>query len=192
MHLLFTLLVLCFASALGLKAQVGANPLCFMGVAIEGDPHTFAKRLEAKGFTEVKREADFILMKGHFTGSDVHTTIMSARNKIYSVGVFLDSYDNWRSLVNQYEQYKKMYIRKYGDPTSTQEIPAPLNATNRGQMRELQEGGVTYGSKWMMPLGEISMSINKAVERFLAGQVCIVYTNTEAQKRIAAERLKDI
>lgn len=112
------LLFLVFSIMLSINAYSQGH-LEFKGVPIEGDINSFVKKLESKGF-EVNGYVDTnVLMNGLFTGLPVDLIVFGSKNTktVWKVSVSIGNDElEWKDLKALYEEYKELYIKKYGDP----------------------------------------------------------------------------
>lgn len=173
-QLLFTLCIIC--SVFFANAQ---EHLSFKGIPIEGSITTFCQKLMAKGFSQIGKEKNIRLFKGNFTGRNASVAVEATDNgqDVHTVYVIFDESDSWKVLVNTYEQYKDLYIEKYGQPSKCMEYNPSHTETNTSQMLDLNEGKVTYASIFNAPGGSITISI--VAGKFYKGFVGIRYEDTQ-------------
>ena len=173
-QLLFTLCIIC--SVFFANAQ---EHLSFKGIPIEGNITTFCQKLMAKGFTQIGMDKNAGLFVGDFTGRNATVAVVATDNgqDVHTVGVIFDKSDSWKVLVHTYEEYKNLYIEKYGQPSECVEYNPSHTETNTSQMLDLNEGKVTYTSIFNAPGGSITISI--LGEKYKEGFVGIKYEDTQ-------------
>lgn len=102
---------------------VFAQHLKFMGIPIDGDPDSFGRQLQTKGFTKTAKVKGFesdtnnkhlLYYRGKFTGEDVHVVVISTSktNNVCEVWVIFDE-EYWSDIKPHYEELKELYSTKY-------------------------------------------------------------------------------
>lgn len=97
--------------------------LSFKGIPIEGSMTAFCQKLKAKGFTQMGRDNNVTMFTGDFTGRQATVGVGATDDgkSVHSVVVIFDESSEWNTLVNTYDYYKGLYIRKYGEPSACRE-----------------------------------------------------------------------
>lgn len=185
--IIFTLTL--FLIAMNLMAQ---EHLSFKGIPIEGSIIEFCKKLEAKGLTSMGTEDNITMFTGDFTGREATIAVAATDDgkKVFSVVVFFDSSDEWSTLVNTYDYYKDLYIRKYGKPTRSKEKNPSYGDSNISLMYELWQGKVVWASAWNVTGGDIELSIEKS--GIGEGMVMIRYRDDQNVEAKIQKDLEDI
>ena len=167
--------------------------LSFKGIPIEGSMTTFCQKLKAKGFTSIGRDNNITLFTGDFTGrkATVGVTATDDGKNVFAVIVFFDPSGEWNTLVNTYDYYKDLYIRKYGNPTISKENNPALSDSNTALMAEVHQGTVVYGSVWEVSGGDIQLSIEKTSGVY-EGMVMIRYQDSQNIEAKIKNDLDDI
>lgn len=167
--------------------------LSFKGISIEGSMVDFCQKLKAKGFTLVERQNDISLFVGDFTGRDATVGVSATDDgeNVFAVVVFFDPSKEWKTLVNTYNYYKDLYVRKYGEPQIEKENNPATSDSNIALMREVSEGKVVYGSAWQVKGGDIQLSIEKS-DGFYEGMVMIRYRDSQNVENKIKKDLEDI
>ena len=109
---------------------------------------------------------------------------------VHSVVVIFDESSEWNTLVNTYDYYKGLYIRKYGEPSACREHNPSRQDSNISLMYELGQGTVTYASAWNVTGGTIELSIEKA--GYSDGVVIIRYRDAQNVENKIQKDLEDI
>ncbi len=182
-------LMLLFA-AICIMAQ---EHLSFKGIPIEGSMTTFCQKLKANGFTSIDRYNNTMLFTGDFTGRKATVGVTATDNgkNVFAVVVFFDPSGEWNTLVNTYDYYKDLYIRKYGNPTISKENNPALSDSNTALMAEVHQGTVVYGSVWEVSGGDIQLSIEKTSGVY-EGMVMIRYQDSQNIEAKIKNDLDDI
>ena len=167
--------------------------LSFKGIPIEGSMSSFCQKLNEKGFTKVGTDNNVTMFVGDFTGRQASIGVGATDNgeNVYSVVVFFDPSDEWKTLVNAYDYYKDLYIRKYGKPSISRENNPGQGGSNSSLMYELYQGKVTYASVWKATGGTIELSIEKA-DGYSNGMVVIRYRDAQNIETKIKKDLEDI
>lgn len=182
-------LALSFAS-LSISAQ---EHLSFKGIPITGSINEFCQKLRSKGFTSIGRDGNVHFFSGDFTGRNatVGVTATDDNKNVFAVVVCFDSSGEWNTLVNTYDYYKDLYIRKYGPPSVCKEKNPAQSDSNTALMAEVYQGTVLYGSFWDVKGGDIQISIEKA-SGFYEGMVIIRYRDKQNVENKIKSDLDDI
>lgn len=166
--------------------------LSFKGIPIEGSMTEFCQKLKTKGFTQIGQNNNLTLLTGDFAGkkSKVGVGATDDGKNVHSVVVIFDESSEWNTLVNTYDYYKDLYIRKYGEPSVCQEHNPSSRNTNTSLMYELRQGTVTYASAWDVSGGTIELYIEKA--GYSDGVVIIRYRDAQNLENKIQQDLEDI
>jgi len=185
--LLFT--VVCWASF----AQPDSEHLTFKGVPIEGSMTGFCQKLKEKGLNSVGSDGNITILLGDFAGRNATVGVVATDDgkNVCGVVVMFDSSDEWNTLVNTYDYYKNLYIRKYGEPAVSLENNPAHSDSNTALMAEVYKGTVVYGSAWKVAGGDIELSIEKS-SGFYEGKVVIRYRDSQNMEVKMQSELEDI
>lgn len=182
--------VFCCLSVFITVNMMAQEHLAFKGIPIEGSMTEFCQKLKDKGFVYVGNQDNINLFTGDFTGrtANVGVTATDEGKKVFAVIVFFAPSGEWNSLVNTYNYYKDLYIRKYGKPANSKEFNPANSDTNVALMAEVHNGRVIYASEWKISGGDIQLSIEKSSGVY-EGLVMIRYRDA---KNIEAKIKKDL
>ena len=166
--------------------------LSFKGIPIEGSMTAFCQKLKAKGFTQMGRDNNVTMFTGDFTGRQATVGVGATDDgkSVHSVVVIFNEISEWNTLVNTYDYYKGLYIRKYGEPSACREHNPSRQDSNISLMYELGQGTVTYASAWNVTGGTIELSIEKA--GYSDGVVIIRYRDAQNVENKIQKDLEDI
>ncbi len=166
--------------------------LSFKGIQIEGSMTAFCQKLKAKGFSQLGRDNNFTLFTGDFTGRQANVGVASTDDgkNVHSVVVLFDKSEDWNTLVNTYDYYKALYIRKYGEPNACLEYNPSKSDSNISLMYQLGQGTVTYASEWNVIGGTIELLIEKV--DYSKGMVVIKYRDSQNVEAKIQKDLEDI
>ena len=167
--------------------------LSFKGIPIEGSMTEFCQKLKTKGFISMGRENNLSLFSGDFTGRKATVGVAATDDgkNVFAVVVLFDPSSEWNTLVNTYDYYKDLYIRKYGKPTISREDNPAHSDSNIALMAEVHQGTVIYGSAWEITGGDIQLSIEKSTG-FYEGMVMIRYRDSQNVETKIQNDLDDI
>lgn len=173
---------------------VAQSHLSFKGIPITGSMTSYCTQLKAKGFTQISSDNKSRTFVGDFTGRDAYVVVGATDNgkAVHSVVVLFDPSKEWNILVNQYDYYKEIYSRKYGDPSTNVEKNPSYDNSNLSQMYELWQGNVVYTSEWDVEGGSISLSIEKFLDGVNQGLVVIRYRDTQNMETKIQKDMEDI
>lgn len=167
--------------------------LSFKGIPIEGSMTAFCQKLKAKGLTSIGSENNTTLFEGDFTGRNATIGVIATDDgkNVFAVLVLFESSDEWKTLVDTYDYYKDLYIRKYGKPKISKENNPAHSDSNVALMEEVYQGTIKYGSTWEVTGGDIQLSIEKS-SRFYEGMVMIRYRDSQNTEAKIKNDLNDI
>lgn len=180
-------ITLLFVAVINTMAQ---EHLSFKGIPIEGSMTEFCQKLKTKGFTQLGRDNNVTTFTGDFTGRQATVGVTDDGKSVHSVVVIFDESSEWNALVNTYDYYKGLYIRKYGEPSACREHNPSRQDSNISLMYELGQGTVTYASAWKVTGGTIELSIEKA--GYSDGVVIIRYRDSQNVETKIQKDLEDI
>ena len=182
-------ITLLFVAVINTMAQ---EHLSFKGIPIEGSMTEFCQKLKTKGFTQLWRDNNVTTFTGDFTGRQATVGVGATDDgkSVHSVVVIFDESSEWNALVNTYDYYKGLYIRKYGEPSACREHNPSRQDSNISLMYELGQGTVTYASAWKVTGGTIELSIEKA--GYSDGVVIIRYRDSQNVETKIQKDLEDI
>lgn len=134
-------ITLLFVAVINTMAQ---EHLSFKGIPIEGSMTEFCQKLKTKGFTQLGRDNNVTTFTGDFTGRQATVGVGATDDgkSVHSVVVIFDESSEWNALVNTYDYYKGLYIRKYGEPSACREHNPSRQDSNISLMYELGQGTV--------------------------------------------------
>ena len=166
--------------------------LKFKGIAIKGTMDSFCKKLKAKGFTQTGRDGKNRLFEGDFTGKTATVKVESDNDgkNVYRVIVMFTSSRDWNTLVETYNHYKKLYTSKYGAPVGSKERINPITDSNSAKMLELNDGKITWFSRWKDAGGTIEISIEKY--DIVEGVVVVRYCDSQNEAAKIKSDLEEI
>lgn len=174
------------------EEEDAGNYLKFKGIPIKGSMESFCKKLKAKGFTQTGRDGKDILFGGDFTGKTATVKVESDNDgkNVYRVIVMFTPSRDWKSMVETYNHYKKLYTSKYGAPVGSKERINPITDSNSAKMLELNDGNVTWFSRWKDAGGTIEISIDKY--DVVEGVVVIRYCDSQNEAAKIKSDLEEI
>lgn len=177
-------------AAINIMAQ---EHLTFKGIPLEGSMTEFCQKLKAKGFTSIGHKNNMTFFTGDFTGREatVGVTATDDGKNVFAVLVFFDPSGKWNTLVNTYNYYKDLYIRKYGEPANSKEENPAYTNSNTALMHEVYQGTVEYYSEWKVKGGDIQLSIEKSSGLY-EGMVMIRYRDSQNVENKIKNDLDDI
>lgn len=150
--------------SLSVQAQDLTQHMKFMGIPMDCDANTFAKKLEEeKG---LKRgdygNTEKPTLLGDFSGyKDCFFIIYGeGNNPIGAVGVIFQKQETFQLLLSQYQTMKTRLMTKYGKPTT--EVEGFQNyepSTDYGKLRELREGNAMFETNFILDEGQIKLQM---------------------------------
>lgn len=167
--------------------QVDDTHMKFMGIPMDCDVETFAKRLvKQKGLERDKYgTTDQIILKGKFSGYNNCFFILPADNvnKISSIGVILPMNSSFQIVKTHYQTLKNRLITKYGTPTREEEGFGDYEpSTDFSRIREIREGNAKFETTFVTAQGLIKIQI-VSVDINGAYVQLIYYDEENASKR---------
>lgn len=169
---------------------IAQEHLSFMGIPITGSVMGFCQKLRSKGFTLIDVQSDATVFSGKFAGSDATVGVSDDGKNVFGVAVLFAPSGEWNTLVTTYDYYKRLYTRKYGKPTISEESNPARSNSNTALMSEVYQGTVEYSSVWKAAGGEIELSIESS--GIYEGIVTIIYRDFQNIKIKTQKYIEDI
>lgn len=146
------------------KTKTG-NHILFRGIEIDGTVSNICSELEKLGYSApIFLESGSAVVEGDFAGvPNCEILIVKSRyaDFVWKIVVFMPEENNWYSLKVDYERFKNMFTRKYGQPDSFEYFSEPYEEGDGYEHTALSVGKCTYASYYNVPLGIISLSISE-------------------------------
>lgn len=137
--------------------------MTFKGVPFNCDMDTFVDRMEAIGYVKTLMQETAAVLHGNFAGKDNCTIVVLATNKsklVWKVVVHFPEQISWRSLKNEYEGFKDLYTKKYGDPNDIEFFDYPYEEGDGHELTALEMELCTYSSYFTTNQGTVVLSIS--------------------------------
>lgn len=179
--LLLSLFIICVANA-----QVLQNEhFKFMGIPMDCDAETFAKKLEKeKGLERYQNHSDRKILTGTFSGYNDCVIIVSGEGNrnVHSVGVILPHGESWSLVKSQYNTLKTRLMTKYGDPSNCiEEFRQYEPSLDNLRFDDVKNGNAIFHTEFMTSDGgKIDLSINSV--EFGSGYIQLIYIDIENAK----------
>lgn len=176
-------IILLLSLFVGTAVFAQGDHLRFEGLSLSGDYNSFARQLRKKHFRFKTKDHQEPFMEGKVLGEKADVTIL-VTPKSYQVYMILASYpqrESWALLKNQYESMKMKLFARYGDPQHSLETFASA-AAEADPLEGLSTGYTSYVSTWVVPGGEIIMSLSEDA------RVQIYFMDKEGMARANAEQ----
>lgn len=180
MKKLLTIIVLMLS--ISAQAQESSKHLKFMGIPMDCNAETFAKRLvrEKKLIRKTPPiETETPILMGEFSNhKDCTFFVHGKENDLVSgVTVTIVHEEKFSILYTEYQTMKRRLETKYGKPTIVDEYF--LNgepSTDYGRMRELTEGNAKFEVTYVLEEGIVKMSMSSIDD---IGRISILYVDKE-------------
>ena len=178
--------ILCLLIVAKTNGQDALPPAKFMGIEMRGSIDEFSDKLKKKGFEFIEGTDKSLLLKGDFAGETVKVAVIG-KEKVYGVGVFFADQSEWIPLKNQYYNYKKRLISKYGTPT-TQNEEFVGSFVDGLEMISIDKEEIDYQCEFRQSQtsGVVRLSITKSPFKAFSGCLILMYVDeknlTEKQK----------
>lgn len=177
MKKIIAIISLCFITT----ALLGQNEhLRFKGVEINGNFKSFSQELVKKGFV-IQESTDYgVLLRGDFMGHPNVLTIVypdSKTQEVISVGAFLETRDNWQSMLSAFENVVETYKKKYGEPDKyvTEFLDDTFDSDSWKKLY-VSEDKCDYNAIWKTAEGGISIQIHYMSRKY---GVLILYVDQQ-------------
>jgi hypothetical protein len=138
--------------------------LQFRNIPITGKLDAFAQKLRTAGFQQRFIDKDIAAFEGSFIGySDCTIAVCGTpiTNIVHSVIVCLPDTDSWSTIKVQYDNAKRQFSQKYGEPSFVKEVPYSRNGGDI-EVYYIRDGRATYATRWELENGSIFIYINKS------------------------------
>ena len=137
--------------------------MTFKGISFNCDINIFASNLEQVGYTQVLMQEGAAIFSGNFAGKDDCTIIVLATNKsqlVWKVIVNFPEQISWRSLKNEYDSFKDLYTKKYGNPNAYEFFDYPYEEGDGHELTALELEKCTYSSYFTTNQGVVVLKID--------------------------------
>lgn len=143
----------------------------FKNVPVTGHLNDFVKKLEEQGFSVQSRKGDIVIMKGNFISKECEIFVLSTpvSNTVWKVAVFLPKETSWHSIKSAYNDLKKQYTAKYGNPSDDYAFfSKPYYEGDGYEMQALRNDKCTYVTYWKLDTGFVSVKMGSSEELVLS------------------------
>lgn len=119
-----TIITLLITAVLTLNVNAQSNPekftIEFLGVKIDGPLEACAQKFVAKGFKIVKREGNVYTMSGLIKSqsSELYLIGTPTSKLACKVSIYFPEDASWYGIKSDYESFKSLLVRKYGEPAN--------------------------------------------------------------------------
>ena len=168
----------------------------FQGIEIDGTVKSFVDKLVQKGYKyEISLDNNGAALSGTFTNKKAFLGVYANSNSVvYCVLVYLSDCKEWKSLLNEYNYYKDLYTKKYGEPVSVTETYDFISNNNYVNILQLVNGKIEWKCWFETEDGEILLSIrgkdNKLEED--SGCISIMYRDKSNFEKSKSRDIEDI
>lgn len=153
---------------IGMKHNEDANAssehLTFRGIPIDGTAGEFIKKLEALGYTYVKKDdEETYLLRGEFAGRNNCQIVVNTdieEDLVCVVAVILPPCDAWKKLESDYLGLKNMLTKEYGEPYDYLEVFKDYEPmSDEGKIQAIRKDEYHYTTTFLTEKGEITVKI---------------------------------
>ena len=166
----------------------------FMGIPMDCDAESFAKRLEKeKGLVRGNyANTDKPTLKGTFSGyKDCFFIVTGDGGNVGNVGVIMPLQETFYLLKSQYQTMKTRLITKYGIPDTEEEGFRDYEpSSDLGRMRELREGNAKFECSFKLKEGMIKLMM--ASVDYTGGYVQLLYIDFKNAIQATDSTLDDL
>lgn len=149
------------------NAQNGNDHISFQGISFSVPLNKFIEQLKQKGYDFIgKSENDptFNLVEGQFLNEKCTISIISTKNeKVGQLFITLgEAHDSWYSIKGRYEDLKKIFIKKYGNPKKSYEyFKDPYYEGDGYELQAVKKGKCIHILVFFIPNGSITIAMDK-------------------------------
>ena len=151
----------------------------FMDVPVDGKLSEAVAKFKAKGFVVDQSNGassdTYVSMRGKMGSTTIELNLVATptTHTVWKYVVYLPKNDSWYSIKNEFYEYRKTLVSKYGLPSKDYSFfSSPYYEGDGYEMSALTLGKCSYYSFW----DELSISISKFK------QVCISYESKANSK----------
>jgi hypothetical protein len=151
--------------AIALIASVVSFGQEFMGIKIEGKKDLLITQLKSKGFNLQPKKVStqtYELMKGNVGGNNFEIMVCYTpiTNLVWKLIVTTGTSETWSTLKSNYNKYKEVLIKKYGNPSSDYSFfSSPYDEGDGYEMTGVYAGKCNYASFFDLPNNEGSITL---------------------------------
>lgn len=137
----------------------------FKGIPIDGNLSDFVSKMKEDGFTSQEYGKDNVaIMEGEFAGKHATVFILatSITKTVWKIAVNYKEKESWHSLKSEYDEMKKMYIKKYGTPEEDFHFfMKPYYEGDGYELQALRKEKCHYVSFYKALYGTVTLEITK-------------------------------
>lgn len=170
--------------ALPLCARHGDEHFSFKGIPIDGTMSDFQSSAEKKGFIALKKTPRTVLLFGDYAGRQCRVLVESLPHQdcVWGLTAYLPSCDNWQSLYDTYQSFKKELTSLYGTPVNCVETFLGGESTdNTKKFQDVNTDKCMYKSVFESETGQVDLVIWHDSEN--GCYVLVSYIDTENSKK---------
>mgnify|MGYP003654111450 CR=1 FL=1 len=141
--------ILLFLSVILLTKTQAQNS--FMDVPVAGTISEATKKFKALGFSVVSDKDNYVTLEGKMGSTDIELNLVASptTKTVWKFIVYLPKNDSWYSIKNEFNDYRKTLIAKYGEPSKDYNFfSSPYKEGDGYEMNALVLGKCTYFSFW--------------------------------------------
>lgn len=143
--------------------EKGVSHLRFKDIPISGNINSFVDELKKQEYKILKMSQESAILSGRFTGENAYILVQATPKSVYGVTVMFDEKETWKSIKSQYDNYKILLTKKYGEPIESQEkFDSDIVENTETELYALKEERYNYYSFFKVNDGDgtIKLSIS--------------------------------
>lgn len=136
----------------------------FKGIPIDGKVNEFVNKLKENGYVQTYQDGYNFILKGEFTGKKASIIVLGTKKTgtVWKVAVNFEKSTSWNSLKSDYEEYKKLFVQKYGAPTNDYHFfSKPYYEGDGYELQALRKEKCYYVSFFKTENGMLSVKLSK-------------------------------
>jgi hypothetical protein len=154
------------------------------GVEVDGNKTDVVNKFKAKGFKiTITPSATATSLNGYIDGVKYDVVVCNTpiTKKVWKIAVYLPEENNWYNLKNTYQKFYDLFLKKYGEPSSSySSFSYPYEEGDGYEMTAVAVEKCTYSAFW----NEVWINISKFK------QVELNYENPINSELFSAEKEK--
>lgn len=164
----------------------------FLGIEMTGNTESFAKQIEAKGYTMLGSLNGMTMLTGTFSGyNNCKIVIMgSTSGEIVKIVVMFPDAYSWTQLYDMYSTLRNRLTNKYGTPVINKETWSDDNRKNASDDMKFfyaKHGYCNFQTAYLTELGEIDLDMKGNNGTVV---LCVSYFDMETQLK-ALQKAED-
>lgn len=162
----------------------------FQGIPIDGSVDSVRAALEQKGFQYKDSADDIVTMEGEFTGKkcEIALLVTPKSKTVWRIAVSTPEYFSWHDIRYDFNNLKRIYIKKYGNPEKDYHFfSEPYDEGDGYEMTGLKNDKCHYATYFETESGSIMIQMTRFAKILILyddNKNTIIHTTEKEEKAL--------